>query len=57
MKNDESQLDTRTCLLFSIATITNEMDEKSKLMQQAVKMDGNMTCSAMAYVNFVLKLK
>ncbi len=56
MGNCAELADTKTSLLFALATITDEPMKKQSLLQEAYTLNGNLNCAAMAYVTNVLRL-
>jgi GMP synthase PP-ATPase subunit len=50
------QADVKTCLLFSLATIYENPEEKKQLLQDAYSLNGDLTAAAMAYVSLTLQI-
>jgi len=49
--------DTKTSLLFALATVTPDPVRKQLLLQEAYTLNGNLNCAAMAYVTNTLRLQ
>jgi sulfite reductase alpha subunit-like flavoprotein len=47
---DELDVDTKTRLLFNLATVAPTREEKDRLLEETIKLGGNLTSKAMAIV-------